>query len=334
MLEQVRDLLVDHGRVGSRSLIDDKRHARLAIHRRCHRVALRADLDIRHFAQIKERSAFARTENNILELLHGFEGTLVLQGVLVGVLRLLAERTGRGDERLAVDSRCHIVRCQTVLRHHVRLQPDTQGVGVTQIDHLAHTRDTHHTGLDIDVYIVGYKIGVVPAVGRLESSDLQNTVLHLGHRHTGLKDCGWQERLCLRHAVLHVDGGHIRIGALLEINHNGHIAGRGGGGVHIGHIFHAVDLLLEGLDHGFHHSVGVRAAIRCRYLHAGRRNVRILLHRESLQADKADQHDHYRNRARHYVLGNKNIVHILSVFLSRFAQTIIRKRIFSFQLSV
>ena len=124
-------LFVHLSRIRARRLIDKVEHTRFAVHVGRHRVGFRADLHRRYIPQVQHVAVVLRTDDDVLKLLDGLERTFVLHRVLVGVLRLLTERTGGGDETLGTDGRRDIVRLESVLRHHVRLHPYAQGVGVT-----------------------------------------------------------------------------------------------------------------------------------------------------------------------------------------------------------
>ena len=63
-----------------------------------------------------------------------------------------------------IDGRKDIIRHKIVLCHHIGLQPDTKGIGITETLYVTHTIDTHQTRLDIDIDVVRDKVLVVFAV--------------------------------------------------------------------------------------------------------------------------------------------------------------------------
>ena len=96
----------------------------------CEVVAHGTYLHLCYIAQVQDAAATG-TQHDVVELFDGLQRTLVLHGVLVGVLRLFTQGTHTSYEALSTDSSEDIVRRQTVLGHHIGLQPDAQGVRVT-----------------------------------------------------------------------------------------------------------------------------------------------------------------------------------------------------------
>ena len=129
-------------------------------------------------------AALAGAQHNLVELLDGLQCALVLHRVLVSVLGLLAQRTRCSDETLAADGSEDIVGIKSVLCHYIGLEPDAQGIGVTQCHHIAHTGDTHQSGPYIDVDVVSDEISVILTVHALQGADVQDVTLLLHHLHT------------------------------------------------------------------------------------------------------------------------------------------------------
>ena len=107
---------------------------------------------------------------------------------MVCVAALLAKSTGSRHHVLVTDGSEDIIRFQPILRHHIRLHPYTQGIGVSQQLHRADTRHTQETRFDVDVDIVGNEVHVEFPVTADERSDLQDIILpfldlyaHSGH---------------------------------------------------------------------------------------------------------------------------------------------------------
>ena len=119
-----------------------------------------------------------------------------------------------------------IVRSEPVLSHHIGLQPDTQGIRITQALYITHTSDTHQARLDVDINIVGDEVLVILVVGTSHSEDTQNIVLSLLHLYTHLIDISRQQGLCTGHAVLHIHRSHVGVGTLLEIDIDLHLTVR------------------------------------------------------------------------------------------------------------
>ena len=121
---------VHFGSVGTRGLEHHVDGAGLAVDVRREVIADGADFHLGHVAQAQQVAAVACTQHDVVELLNRFQRTLVFHRILVGILRLLAQGTRSCYETLTADGCEHVVGLQSVLSHHVGLQPDAQGVGV------------------------------------------------------------------------------------------------------------------------------------------------------------------------------------------------------------
>ena len=109
---------------------------------------------------------------------------------------------------------------------------------------------------------------------------MQDVVLLLHHLHTHLGHFGRKQGRRAADTVLDIDGGDVRIGPLVEIDLDGHLAGSRGRAGNIRHPRHAVDVLLQRLDDRFHNGIGIRAGIVGRDTHHRRRDVGILFDRK------------------------------------------------------
>ena len=221
----------------------------------------RTNLHIGDITQMQQMTAVAGTQHDVIKLLDSLQGTFVFHRILVGILRLLSQGTRGRDETLSSNGGKHIVGIQSVLCHHVRLHPDTQGVGVTQTHHITHTSDTHQSWLDIDINIVRDEVIVVLTVDTPNGTYLQDVTLLLHHLYTDLCHIGRQQCRCSGDAVLYVHRRHVRVGTLLEVHLDTHISSRCRLGGHVGHVRHTIDRLLKGLDDRLHHRVRVSTGI-------------------------------------------------------------------------
>ena len=293
--------------VGAGSLEHHVDGARLSIDVRREVVAHGTNLHLGDIAQMQQMAAFAGAQHDVIELLNGLQRALVLHGVLIGILTLLAQRTRCRDEALSADSGEHIVGLQTILRHHVGLQPDAQRIGVAEGHHVAHAGDTHQTGTNVDVNVVGDEVGVILAVDALQRADVQDVALLLHHLHTHLRHLRGQQGGSTAHAVLHIHGSEVGVGALLEVDLNGDIArGRCRTG-DVGHARHTVDILLQRLHHRFHNRVGISTCVGGGHAHRRRCNVWILLDGQRAHADYTHQRDDNRYGACHHISINENV---------------------------
>ena len=187
LLVQLGQTFVHQRSVRSRRLEYHKEAAGFTVHERSHRVGFGTDLNRCNILEVQHVTVTLGTNDDILKLFDRLECSFVLHRVLIRVLGLLTERTGRGNETLRTDGRRDIVRVQTILGHDVRFQPYTQRIRVTQVIDLTHTRHTLNAGLDVDVNIVRDEVRVILTIGRFETRDLQDIILTFGYRHTGLQ---------------------------------------------------------------------------------------------------------------------------------------------------
>ncbi|MNV13651.1 hypothetical protein D3C71_1042990 [compost metagenome] len=96
----------------------------------------------------------------------------------------------------------------------------------------------------------------------------------------------------LRHAVLHVDGRQIRVSACGKSDVQAVRALIGTGRFHVEHVVHAVKLGFQRRGDGFRHVTRTGTRPAGAYIHHGRRDLRILLHRDQLQGDGPEHRDH------------------------------------------
>ena len=298
-LAQLLQIAVDLGdnfvRVGSGRLVDHTGRTGRSVHRTGVGVALRPQLDRRNVLQPEHPAVVIGTDHDLLELLFSLQTSAVLERVLVDVSGILADRTGRRLDILAGKGRLHIRRFQLVLGHYVGFEPDTHRIVAPHDVDLADARDTLQLGLHIDAQVIGQKSLVIGSVRAVEGEHLQGTALTFHRLDPDFGHLGRQQRRGGRDFVLHVDGRHVGVTALLEIDRNlgtPRVAGRGG---HVDHVLHAVDRLLERHDHTLLHRLGIRTAVCGRHADGRRGDVGILLHGEGIQADQPGHQDYDRN---------------------------------------
>ena len=301
VLAHLRDEGVDLRCVGSGRLENHQHRAGVAVDVGEAGVTDRTDFHVRYVAQVQHVPAVRRAQHDVPELLHTLQCTFVLQRVLVFVLRPLAKRTRTDDETLAVDGGEHVVRSQAVLRHHIRFHPDAQRIRIAQRVHIAHTRDTLQTRLDIDVHVVGNKLAVILAVGAPNGQNAQDVVLLFLYRYAHFRHLRRKQRRGLGYAVLHVHCRHVGVGALLEEYRDLHVARGAGFRRHVRHVGYAVDTLFQRLNDRLHDCGRICTGVVCGDTHLRRRNVRILFDRQRLHADEAHQGDDNGNCTCHHI---------------------------------
>ena len=269
----------------------------VVLHR--HRVLLSAQLYACHVFQLQRGAVGTALHDDVAKLLGRLQSSGIAHGVLVGHVRLLSEGAGCGLDVLLGQQSADVGRHQAVLLHHVGLQPDAHGVGLQagalHVAHALYALDGRH---HVDVVVVGEELVVVASVRRQgEHDDLRRLALH--HGHADARHLGGQQCLCLRDAVLHVDGTHVGVETLTEQDADLCRAGRSRRG-HVVHALHTVDALLERCQHGVLHRLGIGTGIAGVDHHRGRCNVWVLLYRQRHQAYEAQQHDGDGDHRRQY----------------------------------
>ena len=307
--------------VGAGYLLHHTHHRRLVIVFLTHRVGKSAQLYLGHIAQVERLPVVVGADDDVAILGRSLQTTLIAHHVFEAHVALFTKLTRSGLDVLFGQCRCDVARDEPVLLHLVGLQPDTHGVGLgTEVLHVAHTRHTLQGRHDVDIVVVGHELGIVAAVFGRERVHDHVTRLSLGGGHTHLRHLGRQQCLSLRHAVLHVHGGHVGIGALLEVDSNHGHAVVGGLRGHVGHVLHAVNTFLKRGDHGVEHGLSVGTLIDGRHGNGWRRNIGILLDRQRNQADQTQQHKEDGNhRRKHRALYKSCKCHIPVVFKTNFS---------------
>ena len=255
----------------------------MAVHVTVECVGLCAQFHAGHVFHAQHVAVLLGTEHDVLKLRDVGQTTFVLHRELECVRRVFTQRTGRRFQVLFAQCVGDVRWYQTVLCHHVGLQPDTQAVGVTHGHHVAHAFDTLDLRHDVDVKVVGQENLVVAVVRAIKRTDLQETRLTLVRGHTDSRHLGRQQTLCAAHAVLHVHGRHVGVGALGEIYLDAGRTRVGGSGFHVGHVLHTVDVFLQRLHHALHHGIRAGTRIGGRHVHGRGGNVRVLLDRQGAQ---------------------------------------------------
>ena len=254
-------------------------------------VGLRPQLDPGHVPQPQDFAVGQGLDHDVLELFGLFETALVAQGVFEGHVGILAQRAGRRLDVLLRQGGGNIRRDKFILGHDVRPEPDTHPIVAAAHVDVAHARDAGDRRDQVDLDVVGDEDAVVGAVRTVERDLLQHVGLALAHRHAHFVDFRRQLSRGARHAVLHVDRRHVRIGPLLEIHADGGTAAVGGGRLHVSHVLDAVDGFFQGHDDAALHGLRVGARV-VGHDHDGRRgDVGIALDRKGHQSQDAAQYE-------------------------------------------
>jgi len=145
----------------------------------------------------------------------------------------------------------------------------------------------------VDVEVIGKEGLVVASVGAYQSTDLQEAGLSLLGSHTDFRYFGRQQSLRFGYAVLYVHRSHVGVRALLEVDLYGGRTGIGGGRADVHHVLHTVDALLQRHDDTVQYGFGICTGVVGADVHRGRRNVRILFHRQRKERDKPYHQNQY-----------------------------------------
>ncbi|GFH88672.1 hypothetical protein IMSAGC001_04116 [Bacteroides acidifaciens] len=218
----------------------------------------------------------------------------VADGVLEGLVTAFAELSRSSFHVLFCQSGGYVARNQLILRHYVRTQPDAHGVILSHHGGVTHTRHTLNLRNQVDFRIVlderfRIRVGFV-----IEGEYHQHGGLAFLCCHTDFGHFGGEQSLRHRNTVLHIDGSHVRVCPLFEVD--GDFAGTcvGGGRGHVHHVFHTVDLFLERGNHGVQYGRRAGSRISSPYRHSRGRDVRILGDRQRSQSDGPQ--DYYQDR--------------------------------------
>ena len=142
-------------------------------------VRLVAQLDACHVLQAQYLTRGQRLDDHVTELFRRDKAALVLHRVLEHAFIVLAERAGGGLDVLRIECRSHIRGYNAILRHHVRLQPDTHTVVGSEQRYFAHTRDTLQLGDDVNLQVVVQELVVIAVIGAPQGDGFQHRLLLL-----------------------------------------------------------------------------------------------------------------------------------------------------------
>ncbi len=95
LVEFGRDILVHLGSVGTGHLEGHEGHTGLLVYLTMVTVGETAQFYLGHILQSEHRTVVVAADDHIFEFIYTLQTTVILQGILEGVLRILAKRTGR-----------------------------------------------------------------------------------------------------------------------------------------------------------------------------------------------------------------------------------------------
>ena len=210
-----------------------------------------------------------------------------------------ADLAGRDFGVLVADRVDHVRRRDPQCRHPVGVHPDPHRVlQIGQHLGLAHALNPGQRIADVDRGIVGQEHVVIGAVRRRQRHHQKHVGGGLLRHHARGRHLGRQGRHRLRHPVLHVDRGDVRIGSHLERDIERIAAIVRGCGRHVEHVVHPVHLRLDRRGHGIFDGFGAGAGIGGRHVDHRRADIGELRHRQHQIADCAHHRQHQRDHER------------------------------------
>ena len=235
------------------------------------RVLLGPELDARHVAHADEtrrRAHFIpghRLHEDRAKLLRRREPAQGVERelhVLAAGGRLPADRTGRDLHVLVADRINHLLGRQVERREPFGVEPDAHAVvALAEQADVANAFDSGQLILDVDRRVVAQVEVVVSAFGRDEvdaQEDVRRLLLDahplLSHR---LRELGERQR----HAILHEHKRGVQVGPQVERQRERVRAVVARLRRHVEHVFHAIDLLLDGRGHGIGDDLGIGAHV-------------------------------------------------------------------------
>ena len=278
--------------IGPCNLIDHTDDSRTVVVLYRNRILQTAHFNLCHITQVKGLAIRVARDDDIAILFRGLQTALVAHGVLVLQVALLAERTWCSLDVLLCQSPRNVRRHQSVLLHLLRLQPDAHGISLhTRCLHITDSADTLQHRHDVDVVIVRQELVVISTVVRRQRVHDHIGGLSFRYRHTHSRHLCRQQCLCLRHTVLHIDGSHVRVRPLFEVDRNHSRTVVCGGRLHIGHVLHTVDTLLQRRDDRVQYRLGISTLIRGHDGNRRRGDIRIPLDGQRHQSNRTQKYE-------------------------------------------
>ena len=245
---------------------------------------------------------FAAAHHNVAELIGIAQSTQTVDGqrLLLAVKhRRSTNLPGRPLHVLLVQRLSDIFAGDVQRVHAIRPQPDAHAV-VARAEHL-YLADAGHTRQRFTHLGAGVVADLQRRQGRLrriEAHPHQQVTGALAHLYTILLRFRRQLRHRLCNAVLYINGRHIGVGARGKGQVQAIAAVISAGRLHIEHMINAVELCLQRRGDGLRYILRAGARPAGADVHHGRRDLRVLLHRNELQRDRTakdhQQSNHHR----------------------------------------
>jgi len=279
--------------IGSCHLVYDTGYCLMAVYRIIEVVGQTSEFNIGNVFQTENFTVLKGFDYDILKFFRLLETAFVADGVLEALIAAFTKLSGSCFDILFGQCTGYIVRNQLVLCHHIRFQPDTHGVVLTEHGSITHTVYTLYFRNKVDVGIVLKEFDVVLVFLIVNGEYHQHGCLSLLRSHTDFGYLGRQQTLSHGNAVLYVNGCHIRVCTLFEVNGNFGGTVIGCTGSHVHHVLHTVDLVFQRRNDRVQHRLGVGTLVSGAYRYRRWCNVRILGDRQRRQTNKSQ--DYYQD---------------------------------------
>ena len=166
----------------------------LTVNRLLERIVKTTQLNVGHVLDTYGATVCVTRDNHVLELFGSLQTAFISYGILILIVRLLAELTGSSLYVLLSQHSGDITRHEVVVLHLHRVEPEThrirlQSHGLT----LTHTLYTLDGRDDVDVGIVAEELVVVLLRITGDGEYEHGTALTLHHLHTGTRHLGRQQ---------------------------------------------------------------------------------------------------------------------------------------------
>ncbi len=284
--------------IGTGRLENAQRRGVHAVQARTQRVVARCQFHPRNVGQAHDLAIAAGLEHDAAEFGRRLQAALGIdQGQEVAAVRhrFRTQLTGRHLHVLFAHRVEHVAGGKAACRHLVRIEPDAHRVvAAAELLRIADAGNARQFILHVQTHVVAQVQRVVLAVRRNQMHDHQEHRRLLLYGHALAAHVLGQTCQGLTDAVLYLDCGIIRVRARLEGDgHLQHAVGPGDG-LHVHHVFHAVDGFFQRRGDGLGDHFRVGAGIHGAYHHGRRHNLGIFADRQPRNRDQAGGKDHDR----------------------------------------
>ena len=205
-------------RIGSCHLEYDTSYSLMTVYCIIKGISQTSQFDTGYISQTEYFTVRQSLHYNIFKFFSLLQTTFVTNGVLESLITTFTKLSRCSFNILFCQYTRDIRRNQIVLRHHIRLQPNTHRVVLTHHVGITHTFYTLNFRNQVNLGIVFNKLNVILIFCIIQRENQQHRVLTFLCGHTHFGNFCRQQTLCHRHTVLYVDRSHIRVSTLVKIN--------------------------------------------------------------------------------------------------------------------